>query len=396
METLKIALVDNHNQIGGGQVALANLAKALSENGHEVHMILGVKNIDDRLANICPSRCFFHLVSGYGNLSDVPRLRGVIRKELSFLCRIHNFDVLHANGISGLFVPSDLRDSLAITLHGNNLYRGITLFRQVHANSHLREAILYDFRGLIRTFAGSFAYGVLEKIACERAKLVIALTRTEEDLAKIYYHLPEEQIRVVPNVISLPTEKERTYELPIRRNEKFFLSINALEMIKGIPLLVKAVEAILSEKKDVTYISVGDGPLKGMLQKLASKFPRRVIMIDSISEGIESVYARSTLLIHGSLYEALCLSIAEAMLSGKPVVAFNMASIPELVIDNVTGCLAKRLRPEDLADKVIDLLNDEKKARRMGSAAKKRIEELYAPKRVASQMENVYKEVLTS
>ena len=396
METLKIALIDFNKKIGGAQVALGNLGKALSEKGHEVHVILGRKEINGRLANICLPYCYLHFISGYNDLSDLPKLKGALRKSFSNLYDIHKFDVINVNGIDELFVPPELLNRLVVTLHANNFYRGMTLLRYLHTSSYMRRAYGYNSKGIIKTVCGSLTYSALEKKACGRAKRVVTLTQTEANLAKKYYNVPEEKISIVPNSILFPDDGEHLRELPIPENRKIIISTCSLSVIKGIPVLVKVVENILSENKDVMYISVGDGPLMPMVKTLASRFPRRVLILNHLSTGMMSVYARSKVFIHGSLYEAFCLSMAEAMLVGKPVVAFNMASIPEMVINNVTGYLVEPLDPKDLAEKAIDLLDNDEKARRMGSAAKKRIAELCNSKRIAYKMESVYKEAIVS
>ncbi len=396
METLKIALIDFNQKIGGGQIALANLGKSLSEKGHEVHVIFGTKEINGRLANICRPCCYLHFISGYNNLSDLPILKGALRKSFFNLYNIHKFDVINVNGINELFVPPELLNRVVVTLHANNLYRGMNLFRYLHTSSYMRKAYAYDSKGIIKTAFGSLVYSVLEKKACERAKRVVTLTQTEANLATKYYNTPKEKISIVPNSILFPDNEEHLRELHIPENKKIIISTGSLSVIKGIPVLVKAVENILSENKDVMYISVGNGPFMPIVKNLASRFPGRVLIFDHLSTGMMSVYARSTVFIHGSIYEAFCLAMAEAMLVGKPVVAFNMASIPEMVINNVTGHLVEPLDPKDLAEKAIDLLNDNKKVRRMGSAAKKRIMELCNSKRIACEIESVYKEAIVS
>jgi len=396
METLKIALIDFNKKIGGAQIALANLGKALSEKGHEVHVILGKKEISGRLANICLPYCYLHFISGYNDLSDLPILKGALRKSFFNLYNIHKFDVINVNGINELFVPPELLNRVVVTLHANNLYRGMNFLRYLHTSSYMRKAYGYDSKGIIKTVCGILIYSALEKKACERAKRVVTLTQTEANLAKKYYNVPEEKISIVPNSVLFPNDEEHLRELPIPENRKIIISTGSLSVIKGIPVLVKAVENVLSENKDVVYISVGDGPLMPMVKTLASRFPGRVLILNHVSTGMMSVYARSKVFIHGSLYEAFCLSMAEAMLVGKPVVAFNMASIPEMVIDNVTGYLVEPLDLKDLAEKAIDLLDNDEKARRMGSAAKKRIAELCNSKRIACKMESVYKEAIVS
>lgn len=394
METLKIALLDGSSQMGGGQVSLANLARVLAERGHEIHVILGLQDKRGRLYNTCVPYCHFHAVPGCTNLVNRFRVRGVISKNLSKLNKAYGFDVINVNGIDALSVPHDLLNRLVVTLHGINLYRGMILLRYLHTSKYMHEAYRYDFTGITKTIIGSFVYSALEKKSCEQARRVVTLTQTEANLANQLYKVAENKISIVPNPVCFPKDEEPLQKLSFPENMKVLLSVCSLSSIKGIPVLVKAVKNILSENKDVAYVSVGDGPLIPLVQDLAFRFPRRVLILNHVSAGMMSIYAHSNVFIHGSLYEAFCLSIAEAMLVGKPVVAFNIASIPEMVINNVTGYLVEPLDPKDLAEKAIDLLNNDEKAGRIGSAAKKRIAELCNSKRIACKMESVYKEAI--
>lgn len=396
METLKIALVDSSSQMGGGQVSLANLAKVLAERGHKVHVILGLQDKGNRLYNTCLPYCHLHVVPSCGNLVDRFRAGRVISKTLSKLNKAYGFDVINVNGIDALSVPHELLDRLVVTLHGINLYRGMILLRYLHTSRYMHEACRYNLAGITKTISGSLVYSALEKKSCERAGRVVTLTQTEANLANQFYKVPKKKISIVPNPVCFPNGEEPLQKLPFPENGKVLLSVCSLSAIKGIPVLVKAVENILSENKDVVYVSVGDGPLIPLVQDLASRFPRRVLIINHVSTGMMSIYAHSNVFIHGSLYEAFCLSIAEAMLVSKPVVAFNIASIPEMVVNNVTGYLVKPLSPENLAEKAIELLDDERKARKIGLAAKKRIEELSNSQLIACKMETVYKEVVAS
>ena len=53
---------------------------------------------------------------------------------------------------------------------------------------------------------------------------------------------------------------------------------------------------------------------------------------------------RATLLVHPARWEGFGLGVLEAMLAGLPVVASNVSSLPELVVDGETGIL---VRPDD-------------------------------------------------
>lgn len=69
--------------------------------------------------------------------------------------------------------------------------------------------------------------------------------------------------------------------------------------------------------------------------------------------------------------------IAEAMMHGKPVVASRIGGIPEFVRDDENGFLVKRDDPEAFASKIVRLLKDKEKARRMGERSRRMALEIF-------------------
>lgn len=71
-------------------------------------------------------------------------------------------------------------------------------------------------------------------------------------------------------------------------------------------------------------------------------------------------------------------AILEAMASGVPVVASNVASIPEVVADGETGYLVAPGDATALSNRLTDLLSNEAFRRRMGARSRARVESLFS------------------
>jgi len=67
----------------------------------------------------------------------------------------------------------------------------------------------------------------------------------------------------------------------------------------------------------------------------------------------------------------------EAMSAGRPVVAYRVGGLPEIIEDGVSGRLVPRGNTQELTRVVRELLDDESAAARMGSAARHRVEQLF-------------------
>jgi len=85
-------------------------------------------------------------------------------------------------------------------------------------------------------------------------------------------------------------------------------------------------------------------------------------------------YRSADVFAHTCLFESFGFVLVEAMACGVPIVAYNAATAPEIVGD--AGLLSEPKNPEDLADKIIRLLSDEKLRTRLSEKGLNRISEL--------------------
>ena len=82
--------------------------------------------------------------------------------------------------------------------------------------------------------------------------------------------------------------------------------------------------------------------------------------------------------------------ILESFAYKKAVVATDIGSLPELVVDEETGCLFKYGDADDLADKTEKILKGEMSAKEMGEKAFAVLKDKYAPKTHYSQLISLF------
>ena len=87
--------------------------------------------------------------------------------------------------------------------------------------------------------------------------------------------------------------------------------------------------------------------------------------------------ARFTL-IPSIWYDNLPNTALESFQYSKPVIASNIGSLPELVLDGVNGYLFKPADAQELCEKVA-LLDDDAVVKKMGAASRDRLEDRFAP-----------------
>ena len=95
-----------------------------------------------------------------------------------------------------------------------------------------------------------------------------------------------------------------------------------------------------------------------------------------------------------SVNEGASNSVVEAMALGKPVIAARSGANPELVDHGKTGVLVPAASPERLASEMLSLLKNPERARLLGLAGRKKVEEKFDIRHCARKYESLYKNLL--
>ena len=93
---------------------------------------------------------------------------------------------------------------------------------------------------------------------------------------------------------------------------------------------------------------------------------------------ISSVFSKIDVLVYPSIwYENQPIAILEALLAKIPVITSNLGGMAELVQDGVTGFLFEAGNPEDLSQKMVNMIDNPQLLRRLSETARqvKTIEE---------------------
>jgi glycosyltransferase involved in cell wall biosynthesis len=172
-----------------------------------------------------------------------------------------------------------------------------------------------------------------------------------------------------------------------RRSWPVVGSLGRLSQEKGYDVLVRAL-ALLD---GVRLVLVGDGPARADLVSLAQDL--------GISERLEitgwKANAREYLggfdvFALPSRFEGLPLSVVEAMLAGLPIVATNVGSLSEAVLNNETGLLIPPDDPAALAEALRSLLEDPERRRQMGERGLRSANERFTITAMVRSYESLY------
>lgn len=152
------------------------------------------------------------------------------------------------------------------------------------------------------------------------------------------------------------------------------LVLGRLSPEKAPGLLVDAWTQIADHHPEWSLHFVGSGPDEGEVRARAED-PRWRITIDPPVEDPRPLLQTSPVLALPSLVEGLPLSLMEAMAHGAACIAADCSSgVRQLIDEDVTGLLAVRGDPDDLARGLDRLLGDPALRERLGRAARDHVE----------------------
>lgn len=186
---------------------------------------------------------------------------------------------------------------------------------------------------------------------------------------------------------------------PGDRDDATVVHVGRLVEKKGTAVLLHAFARVLTVRPHARLEIVGEGPLQGRLERLASDLGLGAAVRFLGLLPPQAVAARvgsATLLAAPSLTgrsgdaEGLPNSVMEAMASSVPVVATQHSGIPEAVVDGVTGLLVPEGAIGPLAERIGELLDDPARAAQMGAAGRAIAEERFDIVRQTSLLEARY------
>lgn len=161
---------------------------------------------------------------------------------------------------------------------------------------------------------------------------------------------------------------------------------------KEMLILSKALESM----PDVTFYWAGDGPYRNYILDVLGKYQNfkwlgPLQYPDKVREYLSSIdiYA----LISG--IDMSPLTLQEAQLMEKPVIATRVGGIPELMEDNKTGFLIEKGDHKSFTDKLSILLNDSKKSHEMGITGRKFVIDNFSWDIIAKRFVDILKQTLS-
>jgi len=191
-------------------------------------------------------------------------------------------------------------------------------------------------------------------------------------------------------------EARRSLGLPI--DQPIICSVAMLIPEKGIQHLLEAIALLVKDLRspEILALVAGEGYYRTKLEQLASNLGigGHVRFLGRRSD-VQTIIAAADAVVVPSIWdEAFGLIIAEAMASGRPVVASNVGGIPELIADGVTGFLVSRGNNKELSDFIYKLISNSDDRTRLSGAALQHAQHHFDLSRQVQCLIAIYEKVL--
>ena len=197
------------------------------------------------------------------------------------------------------------------------------------------------------------------KKAYENSKKIITVSNYQQKFLK-QWNKNLNQMKTIYNTPSFLKEEINKGESNFHRspfNHTVIIGMVGKHLkIKNFELVIDVALRFIKKKPDIQFILIGEGDQDAILREKTRRLFNVKMhgYIINIEEHIEYFDA----FILPSKNEALGATIVDMLELGKPVIASNVGGIPELIEDGVNGYLFNPDDPDELEEKIEQLIGD--------------------------------------
>ncbi|HXG85701.1 MAG TPA: glycosyltransferase [Pyrinomonadaceae bacterium] len=186
------------------------------------------------------------------------------------------------------------------------------------------------------------------------------------------------------------------FDLPVERNRKFVTIVaNLRHAVKNQEMFLRAAQKVRARIKNAKFVLAGEGERLGELKNLAAELGiGEACHFTGRCAAVAELLSISDVCVLSSTNEGFSNSILEYMAAGKPVVATNVGGAGEAIVEGETGFLIASDDAETMAARLVELLEDDEKARRFGAEARKIIEEKFSSEAQVDKTVTLYETLL--
>lgn len=370
------------------KIKIAHLINYLSPAGKEVGIIKILNSLDSSLfegALIVLDEVFdpLNLDTEKSKLISLNKKRGndiKIAVELARIFREGKYDIIHTHAW-GTLVEGILAAKLAgipITIHGEHG----TFHRS--GKRRLVQKIFFNWADYVLSVSNVLADDLSRTLGVKRAKITAILNGVD-----INKFRPDAGKRVKYR------EKHK-----VDADTVWIGTVGRPAEVKNQHLMIRALPLLRKEGIPARFTIVGDTPMYSLrpeLEKLAADLDvQHCLEFTGKQSDIAGYLNAFDIFVLPSLSEGCSNVILEAMACGVPVVASRVGGTPELIEHMRSGMLFESNDVRDLANALLQLINNRELATKLSSNALKRIKAEFTLDKMVANYQNFYLQAVSN
>lgn len=241
------------------------------------------------------------------------------------------------------------------------------------------------------------AYKLAHAIVCNaeavRRQLIAEGVKADK-ITTVYNGLDLDRLMPLANLAR--DEMLSRFNLP-RDEGRLFVTIvaNLRHDVKDHPTFLRAARRVREALPEAAFVIAGEGELTNDMRALAAELGiERDVFFTGRCADVAGLLSVSDVCVLSSRAEGFSNAILEYMAAARPVVATNVGGASEAIVEGETGYLVSAGDDEAMAARIISLLREPERARRMGERGRLRVEGKFS---CAAQLEgtvNLYERLL--
>jgi L-malate glycosyltransferase len=355
---MRILQISSARSIGGGERHVADLSNELSKRGHDLFAAVVHGSPLPRLLTGLPSGNIAQV--GLRNAMDAPSALRIAR-----FVRRKNVQIIHAHLAKDYPVAA--------------------------AAARMARASLVITRHVL------FPMNPLHRLLLRGVKMVIAPSSAVARSLQDQRIFPSQKIVTIRHGLDIDKFPVRAS----RQGDRLCVgSVGNLDPVKGFDILIRAAAIVSKKLPSVKFKIVGEDRSPDNRNEVAL---RRLIDLEGVQDmvqlagwanNISDAFSEFDVFVSASRSESFGFVIAEAMLSGLPVVATQTEGAKEIISDPSLGRLVPVAAVEDLAEAVIGVLEDASLRRELARFGRNHIADNFSLERMVDETERVYGSII--
>jgi len=266
-----------------------------------------------------------------------------------------------------------------------------TLAKRASRRGGIRPPIVTTVHGGQRTDIYQQAARHLSRIA----DYVIAVAQSGADEMRRYGLAPDRLTTIYPGgdlEAFFVLERRRPAAIPgVPEDALVIGTVTRLAPTKGLDDLLAAFARLCRERSNLRLVIVGTGEQEADLRALADQLDiTSHVIFAGFRTDVPELLRRFDLYVTSSVWEAMPMSVVEAMAGALPIVATAVGGICELIQDGETGLLVPPRDPAALAAALERLLADPDLARGLGQRARAQVRATHTVEAMVAATRAVY------